>query len=107
MIELDNRNFHDFIKKNKMVVIDFWAPWCKPCFTVEKILKEIEKNIEGVSFAKMNTDENIEIARSLNILSLPTVMIFINGEVEKRIIGSKTKDEFLDEIEEVYQSNFL
>ena len=107
MIELDNRNFHDFIKKNRIAVIDFWAPWCKPCFTVEKILMEIEKSTEGIAFAKMNTDENIEIARSLNILSLPTVMIFVDGEVEKRIVGSKTKDEFLDEIEEAHQSNFL
>ncbi len=107
MIELDNRNFHDFIKKNRIAVIDFWAPWCKPCFTVEKILMEIEKSTEGIAFAKMNTDENIEIARSINILSLPTVMIFVDGEIKKRIVGSKTKDEFLDEIEEAHQSNFL
>jgi len=100
MIELNDKNFHNFIKKNKIAVVDFWAEWCKPCFTIEKILEELEKEINGSIFGKINTDENLEIARSYNILSLPTIIIFINGQPAKRIIGAKSKDDFRDAIEE-------
>ena len=107
MEELNGNSFNDFIKRNRIAVVDFWATWCKPCFTIEKILEELEKEMEGIAFGKLNTDENLDIARSYNVLSLPTIIIFFNGEPAKRIIGSRTKEDIRYEIEEVHRSSFF
>jgi len=107
MEELNNGNFNDFIKKNRFAVVDFWATWCKPCFAIEKILEELKKEMPGVAFGKLNTDENLQIARSYNVLSLPTIIIFFDGKEAKRIIGSRTKEDIRHVIEEVYRSNFF
>ena len=107
MNELNANNFNDFIRRNKIAVVDFWATWCKPCFTIEKILEELEREMPGIAFGKLNTDDNLEIARSYNVLSLPTIIIFFNGEPVKRMIGSKSKEDIRYEIEEVYRGNFF
>ncbi|MCD6513124.1 MAG: thioredoxin [Thermoplasmata archaeon] len=107
MIELNSNNFHEFIEKNRVAAVDFWAPWCKPCVVIEQIFKELEKEMEGVAFAKLNTDENLDIARSFNILSLPTIIVFVDGEIAKRSVGSKSKEEIQDMIQEAYESIFF
>jgi len=98
MKELNNTDFHEFIKRNRVAVIDFWAPWCKPCFTIEKLLMEIERETEGAAFGKINTDENLEIARNYGVLSLPTIIIFLDGKEYKRIIGTRSKEDIEEEI---------
>ena len=101
MIDLNKNNFGEFVK-NGIVIVDFWATWCKPCYTVEQILKQLEmKYNHGTVFAKMNTDENLDVARKHNVLSLPTIIIFKDGEPIKRIVGSKSMYEFEEAIEEV------
>jgi len=107
MEELNSQNFYEFIRRNRVAVVDFWATWCKPCFTIEKILEEIERETNGIAFGKLNTDENLEIARSYNVLNLPTIIVFLNGEPAKRMVGTKSKEDIKYEIEEIYRSSFF
>ena len=102
MIELNQSNFEAILKSNSIVIIDFWATWCKPCYTVEQILMQLEAQYNhSIKFAKLNTDEHLLTARKYNVLSLPTVIIFKNQEPVKRIVGSKTIEAFEDAIEEI------
>ena len=73
---LDGQNFEDTISKNKMVMIDFWAPWCGPCTRFAPIFEAAAEKHKDVIFAKVNTDEQQEIAASFDIKSIPTLAIF-------------------------------
>ena len=73
---LDGQNFEDTINKNKMVMIDFWAPWCGPCTRFAPIFEAAAEKHKDVIFAKVNTDEQQEIAASFDIKSIPTLAIF-------------------------------
>jgi thioredoxin 1 len=76
VIELDGTNFEDTIRDNAFVVVDFWAPWCGPCRSFAPIYDKVSNDIENVVFAKINTEEQQEIAGHFNIRSIPTLMIF-------------------------------
>lgn len=76
VIELDGTNFEDTIRDNAFVVVDFWAPWCGPCRSFAPIYDKVSNDSEGVVFAKINTEEQQEIAGHFNIRSIPTLMIF-------------------------------
>jgi thioredoxin 1 len=76
VIDLDGTNFEDTIRDNAFVVVDFWAPWCGPCRSFAPIYDKVSNDIEGVVFAKINTEEQQEIAGHFNIRSIPTLMIF-------------------------------
>lgn len=104
-MELDERNFDSVVSKHSNVVIDCWAPWCGPCLALEPAIKELAKEYKGkVLFAKMNTDENLDIARRLGIMSLPTILYFRNGEYEDRIAGGVQKRIIREKIEELMGS---
>lgn len=101
-IELNEGNFESVMAKYQNVVIDCWAPWCGPCLALEPAIKELAREFEGkVLFAKMNTDENLEIARKLRIMSLPTILYFKNGEYEDRITGGVQKRIIKEKVEEL------
>lgn len=86
--------------KSKPVVVDFWAPWCGPCRMVSPVLDELSTEMsEKISFFKLNTDENQETASQFGVMSIPTVMLFKNGEPVERIIGATTKGNFKDKLE--------
>ena len=81
------------------VLVDFWAEWCGPCKMIAPILEEIaEEQGNAVTVAKLNVDEAGDIARRFEVMSIPTLILFQNGEPVKRIVGAKPKQALLDEI---------
>jgi thioredoxin 1 len=76
VIELTKENFEQTITSNDIVLIDFWAPWCGPCKSFAPIYEEVAGKNEGVVFAKVNTEEEQELAGHFQIRSIPTLMIF-------------------------------
>ncbi|HEY5586774.1 MAG TPA: thioredoxin [Ruminiclostridium sp.] len=88
------------LKSNKPVVIDFWASWCGPCRIVAPIMEELADEFDGkVQIAKVNVDDQGELAAQFRIMSIPTVLIFKNGEVAEKIVGARAKGEFTELIE--------
>jgi thioredoxin 1 len=83
------------------VVVDFWAEWCGPCKMIAPILDEIARENAGkVTIAKLNVDENPDVARRFDVMSIPTLIVFQDGTAQKRLIGAKGKGQLLAELEE-------
>ena len=79
VIVLTQSNFDETITSNEIVIIDFWAPWCGPCLQFAPTFKETSEKVEGVTFAKINTEEEHSLGAHFRIRSIPTLMIFRDG----------------------------
>ncbi len=83
------------------VIVDFWAEWCGPCKMIAPVLDEIATEQAGkVRIAKLNVDDNPDIARRFDVMSIPTLIIFKDGEPQKRLVGAKGKGQLLEELAE-------
>ncbi len=84
---------NEVVKSDKPVLVDMWAPWCGPCIAMEPALKELATEFEGkFDIAKLNVDENPELAQSFDVMSIPNMLIFKDGKPVQRIIGLTGKD---------------
>jgi thioredoxin 1 len=81
------------------VLVDFWAPWCGPCRIVHPILEEISGERDDLKVVSLNVDDNQQTAATYEVLSIPTMILFRNGEVSKRIVGAMPKKRLEAELE--------
>ena len=83
------------------VIVDFWAEWCGPCKMIAPILEEIASEQQGkLTVAKLNVDDNPDVARRFDVMSIPTLIVFKDGEPAKRLVGAKGKGQLLQELAE-------
>ncbi len=105
VIEIKNNDFKD-IENNKFTVVDFWAPWCGPCRMLTPILDSLaEKFLSNVSFAKVNIDENQDLAQTFEVQTLPTIMFFKEGKLVHKMVGLPNEEAFSDMIREKFKIN--
>jgi thioredoxin len=83
------------------VIVDFWAEWCGPCKMIAPVLEDIAKEHPGrLQIAKLNVDDNPNVARRYDVMSIPTLLVFADGTVKKRLVGAKGKSQLLEELSE-------
>jgi thioredoxin 1 len=91
-LELNDSNFDEAIKSEKPVLVDFWAEWCGPCKMIGPVVEELAGDYEGKAVvAKLNVDENPQVTARFGVRSIPTLLVFKNGEVVDKQIGAVPK----------------
>ena len=101
-IEVTDEDFEEKVMKSPVpVVVDFWAEWCGPCHMVAPVLEEIASEKAGrLTIAKLDIDSNPETARRFGILSIPSMLLFIDGVEKRRLVGARGKQQILGELSE-------
>ena len=99
-VEVNDSNFkQEVLDSNLPVLVDFWAPWCMPCYMVAPAVEEIAKQYQGkLKVCKVNVDEGRQTAANYGIMSIPTLGIFKSGEVADGIVGAVPKEAILEKI---------
>jgi thioredoxin 1 len=91
----------EVLKNSKPVIVDYWAEWCGPCRMIAPVLEEIANEYaEKIDVVKLNVDDNPQVSQKYGILAIPTLNVFLNGEVVKQIKGAKPKSALLRDLAE-------
>jgi thioredoxin 1 len=103
---LTDSNFHSEVAKHKLMVIDFWAPWCGPCRMVGPLVEELASEYAGkVTFGKVNVDDNMAVSSSFGVRSIPTLMVFKDGEPVDTLIGACPKSHLESKFKPYIENN--
>ena len=90
----------DVMKASELVMVDFWAVWCGPCQMVAPIIEDLAKEYAGkIKVRKLNTDENPEVAGRYQVMSIPTILFFKNGQAVEKLVGARPKRQFKEMID--------
>ena len=101
IVTLTDSTFDETISSaSTPILVDFWAEWCGPCKMIAPVLEEISKDQAGrVTIAKINVDDNPDIALRFDVMSIPTLLLFKDGQLAHRMVGAKGKNQLLQEID--------
>lgn len=102
-IELTDHNFKtEVLNSDRPVLVDFWAEWCRPCHQIAPIVEELAEEFDGrAKVGKLNVDDNPQTARTYGVRSIPTLLIFKDGEVEEQLVGAMGKRPLEQKLEQV------
>ncbi|MCA1833803.1 MAG: thioredoxin [Actinomycetota bacterium] len=101
IIHVGDADFEDkVLKSDKPVLVDFWADWCGPCHMVAPVLQEIAGEKDSVQIVKVDVDANPEVSRRYGILSIPSMLLFVDGVEKRRLVGARGKSQILGELQE-------
>jgi thioredoxin 1 len=93
------------LKAKGLVMVDFWAVWCRPCQMIAPIIEELAKEYDGrLTVTKLNTDENPDLASRYQIMGIPTLMFFRDGKAIEKIVGAASKQQFKEKIDTLLAS---
>ena len=96
-VTLTKENFEEeVLRADKPVLVDFWAGWCSPGMALAPTVDEIADEAEGFKVGKVNVDDQPELARKFRVMSIPTLMVFKDGELSRREVGGRSKEEILE-----------
>jgi thioredoxin 1 len=100
LTEVTDNNFAaEVLEAGQPVLVDFWAPWCGPCRIIAPHLEELDTERDDLTVVKMNVDENPQTAAKYGIMSIPTLILFKNGQVAKQVVGALPKARLQQELE--------
>ncbi|MCL6636317.1 MAG: thioredoxin [Alicyclobacillus sp.] len=102
--EVTDATFAAFLQTDKPVLIDFWATWCGPCRMMAPVIEEVaQEYADKLEVGKLDVDQNPETAQKFGIMSIPTLLVFKNGQVVKQLVGYRSKSDLVGQLADVLQ----